>query len=111
MKRAIRWTDLMDEYLLTKRAKGELFQDICSTLGVPRPTVMRRYRMLCAERGIERYQWRNGKHDHQTRRKVIEMKLEGRKLLEIAATVGLEVNQTYGIWSRWRYQKHGEQRT
>jgi len=111
MKRAVRWTDLMDEYLLTKRAKGELFQDICSTLGVPRPTVMRRYRMLCAERGIERYQWRNGKHDHQTRRKVIAMKMEGRKLLEIAATVGLGVNQTYGIWSRWRYQRQVEQRT
>jgi len=111
MKRAVRWTDLMDEYLLTKRAKGELFQDICSTLGVPRPTVMRRYRMLCAERGIERYQWRNGKHDHQTRRQVIQMKLAGSKITEVAATVGLGEHQAYGIWSRWRYSQSGDHAT
>lgn len=107
MKRAIRWTDLMDEYLMVKRSKGELFQDIASTLGVRRASVMRRYKMLCAEQGVKRYEWRNGKHAHQTRRQVIQMKLAGSKITEIAATVGLGENQAYGIWSRWRYSQSG----
>ena len=105
--RHIIWTDLMDEYLMVKRSKGELFQDIASILGVRRTSVMRRYKMLCAERGVERYQWRNGKHPHQTRRQVIQMKLAGSKITEIAATVGLGEGQAYGIWSRWRYSQSG----
>lgn len=107
MQRPVRWTELMDEYLMVKRSKGELFQDIASTLGVRRSSVMRRYKILCAELGVQRYQWRNGKHGQQTRRKVIEMKLSGAKLTEIAATVGLGTNQAYGIWSRWRYSQSG----
>ena len=57
-RRHIIWTDLMDEYLMVKRSKGELFQDIASTLGVPRGSVMRRYRMLCQWRGLERFERR-----------------------------------------------------
>lgn len=105
--RHIIWSDLMDEYLMVKRSKGELFQDIASTLGVPRGSLMRRYKMLCAEQGVKRYEWRNGKHAHQTRRQVIQMKLAGSKITEIAATVGLGENQAYGIWSRWRYSQSG----
>lgn len=101
-KRPVRWNDLMDEYLLTKRSKGEPFHEIASALGVRRACVMRRYRIVCAEKGVERFNWRNGKHAIQTRRKVIEMKVSGRKLTEIAAIVGLDVNQAAGIWYRWR---------
>lgn len=106
-RRPVQWTDLMDEYLMVKRSKGELFQDIASTLGVPRGSLMRRYKMLCSELGVERYQWRNGKHSHQTRCQVIQMKMAGSKITEIAATVGLGENQAYGIWSRWRYSQSG----
>lgn len=102
MRKRTHWSPLMDEYLMKKRAQGETFKEIAMVLGVTRAGATLRYRVVCAENRIPRYKWSPAKHSHELRERVVSLKLSGKKLTEVAAIVGVQVNQATGIWNRWR---------
>lgn len=97
-----RWTDLMDEYLLKKSRAGETFRTIASGLGVSRGAAWERYVRLCHRIGQSPYRIRRRAHSDETRATVIAMKRGGKSHSQIAAELGLRINQVAGIWNTWR---------
>lgn len=106
-KRPFVWTEEAEEYLFIKAKKGESMRHIASMIGCSFYAAKDRYRKICMGRGISHLRKRVTRHSEQTRATVIAMKHGGRTLVEIAAELGLGINQVAGIWNHWRdYSQH-----
>lgn len=95
------WTPLMDEYLFTKRLKGESFPEIGAALGVSYKSARARFeRRFPSHAGTFRAKPKK-RHSEETRLSVIRCRLAGKSLKKTACELGMTVNQVHGIWWQW----------
>lgn len=102
MRTRVRWLPLMDEYLLTKRMKGETFKLIGSALGVSERAAHNRWFRRFPHVVVPQYIRRHRVHSLELRDSIVAMKKCGLSHKQIAEKTGLRLWQVAGIWNHWR---------
>lgn len=98
----VRWTPLMDEYLLKKRLKGESFRAIGAGIGVSEKAARQRFVRRFPNVKQPTYIPHVRVHSFETRAAVIEMKQKGASHKQIARELNIRTWQVCGIWNHWR---------
>ena len=97
----VKWSPIMDEYLFRCRMRGESFTSIAASLGVTRRSAHARFGRKFSGIVPPEMVRRLTCHHPDTKAAIIRMRLSGKRLKEIAAETGLNVNQVHGIWWHW----------
>ena len=112
-----KWTVEQDDFIIERREAGDTFGVIASQIGISDTAVLKRYKIVCTQRGIKKMPRNHGrprKHSEEVENAVVTARLAGKSFNDIAILVRLSRNAVYEIYRTYRTrmdkQRHLERR-
>lgn len=100
-----KWTEEQDDFIVGRREAGDTFAVIASQIGLSDSAVLKRYKVVCTQRGIKkmpRCHGRPRKHPAEVEAAIVNGRMAGKSFSDIADLVKLPRGTVYDIYRTYR---------